>query len=436
MALTKTPVTGMKDIMPAEMEIRDYLIGLIKETYKSFGFTPIETPAMESIQNLTAKQGGDNEKLIFKVMKRGEKLDLAAAKTADDLADCGMRYDLTVPLVRFYANHANDLPKPFKALQVGPVWRADRPQRGRFRQFYQCDIDILGEPSNMAETELLLATSSVLGKIGFEGFRIHINDRALLKAMAAWSGFAEEDFDGVFITLDKMDKIGRDGVREELAANGHPEEHIERYLSLFAAMDYSEDSLAEAARVLAGGDCRKEADTDVSSETGALDMSSGLKAIENIREIMDNVRACVTVPCELVFDPTLVRGMSYYTGTIFEVEIAGLASSCGGGGRYDAMVGKFTNMQTPACGISLGFERLITILLEQGFTVPGAADKTAFLLDKKISGEKLAQILGEAQRMRAEGRTVLVDRMAKNKKHQKEQLTADGYSDIREIYAD
>ena len=192
MALTKKPVTGMKDILPQEMQIRDYLIGLIKETYKSFGFTPIETPVVEYLPNLTSKQGGDNEKLIFKIMKRGEKFNLQTATCEEDLADSGLRYDLTVPLVRYYSNHVNELPKPFKALQIGPVFRADRPQKGRFRQFYQCDIDILGEPSNLAEIELILATTSTLGKLGFKNFEIRINERRILKAMAAYSGFEEK----------------------------------------------------------------------------------------------------------------------------------------------------------------------------------------------------------------------------------------------------
>ena len=211
MALKKKPVTGMKDILPAEMEIRDYVIGLIKETYRSFGFSSIETPCVEHIENLCSKQGGDNEKLIFKILKRGEKLNLAEAKEEADLVDGGLRYDLTLPLSRYYANHSNELPAPFKALQMGSVWRADRPQRGRYRQFMQCDIDILGEPSNLAEIELILATTSLLGKLDFNNFTIRINDRRFLKAMAAYSGFEEKDYDSVFITLDKMDKIGLQG---------------------------------------------------------------------------------------------------------------------------------------------------------------------------------------------------------------------------------
>ena len=212
MALSKKPVNGMKDILPEEMQIRDYVQQVIKETYRNFGFTQIETPCMENIANLSSKQGGENEKLIFKVMKRGEKLKIAEAKDETDLVDFGMRYDLTVPLVRYYSNNANDLPSPFKALQMGNVWRADRPQRGRYRQFMQCDIDIIGEPTNLAEIELILATTTTIGKLGFKNFEIRINERRILKAMAAYSGFAEEDFDTVFIILDKMDKIGLDGV--------------------------------------------------------------------------------------------------------------------------------------------------------------------------------------------------------------------------------
>ena len=206
MALKKKPVTGMRDILPREMQIRDYVIGVIKETYGSFGFTSMETPGVDHIENLTNRQGGDNEKLVFKILKRGEKLDIAQARTEEEVVDGGLRYDLTVPLVRYYANNAASLPAPFKALQIGNVWRAERPQRGRFRQFMQCDIDILGEPSNLAEIELILATTTTLGRLGFKGFEIRINDRQILKAMAVYSGFAREDYD----------KIGRASCRERV----------------------------------------------------------------------------------------------------------------------------------------------------------------------------------------------------------------------------
>ena len=233
MSLKKKPVTGMKDITPREMEIRDYVIGLIKETYGKFGFSSIETPCVEHIENLSSKQGGENEKLIFKILKRGEKLKLETAQCEADLVDGGLRYDLTVPLSRYYSNNANELPAPFKALQMGNVWRADRPQRGRYRQFMQCDIDILGEPSILAEIELILATSTLVGKLDFENFTIRINDRRILKAMAAYSGFAPESYDTVFIILDKMDKIGLEGVAEELKKEGFPEEAVQKYLGLF-----------------------------------------------------------------------------------------------------------------------------------------------------------------------------------------------------------
>ena len=233
MALKKKPVTGMNDMLPREMEIRDYVIQMIKDTYRTFGFSAIETPCVEHIENLLSKQGGENEQLIFKILKRGAKLNLETAKTESDLVDGGLRYDLTLPLSRYYANHANELPSPFKALQVGNVWRADRPQRGRYRQFMQCDIDILGEPSNLAEIELILATSTLLGKLDFRHFTIRINDRQILKAMAGYSGFAKESFDEVFIILDKMDKIGPEGVEMELKEAGYKENVVDTYLTLF-----------------------------------------------------------------------------------------------------------------------------------------------------------------------------------------------------------
>ncbi len=243
MALVKKPVTGMKDILPAEMQIRDYVIGVIKETYSKFGFNTIETPCVENIANLSSKNGGENEKLIFKILKRGEKLNLETAREETDVTDSGLRYDLTVPLVRYYSNNGNNLPSPFKALQIGPVWRADRPQRGRYRQFYQCDIDILGEASNLAEIELILATTTTLGRLGFKGFQIRINERRILKAMAAYSGFSESDYDTVFIILDKMDKIGLEGVEEELLKEGYDKESVDKYLGLFKGMETAENGL-------------------------------------------------------------------------------------------------------------------------------------------------------------------------------------------------
>ena len=417
MALNKKPVNGMKDILPYEMEVRDYVTSIIKDTYRKFGFTPIETPAMESIGNLSNKQGGENEKLIFKVMKRGEKLNIPEATTEDDVVDFGMRYDLTVPLCRFYSNHANELTSPFKALQIGSVWRADRPQRGRYRQFTQCDIDILGEPSNLAEIELILATTTTLGRIGFKNFEIRINERRILKAMAAYAGFAEDDYDSIFITLDKMDKIGLDGVSAELLEAGYSKESIDKYVELFALLDGVKD-------VAAGMDVLLE----------KLGEFLDTEVADWMREIATAVNATKEAQFELVFDPTLVRGMSYYTGTIFEIAIPEFGGSCGGGGRYDKMIGNFTGQNTPACGFSIGFERIILLLMEQGFKVPGASKKVAYLVEKGYPADKLAEVMAQAKAARADGQTVLVVRMNKNKKFQKEQLTNEGYEEFVEFF--
>ncbi len=411
MALSKKPVTGMRDILPGEMQVRDYVIGVIKETYGRVGFTSIETPCMENIANLSNKQGGENEKLIFKVLKRGEKLNVAQAQEEGDVVDFGMRYDLTVPLVRYYSNNAAQLPAPFKALQMGNVWRADRPQRGRYRQFMQCDIDIFGEESNLAEIELILATTTTLGKLGFQGFEIRINDRQLLKAMASSSGFSEEDYDSVFITLDKMDKIGMDGVKAELLENGFAPDIAEHYLELYRGLEQAENGL-DYLREKLGENLE-------SSET------------EGLREIIERENAA---NFRIVFDPTLVRGMSYYTGPIFEIVMPGLGISCGGGGRYDKMVGKFTGKDVPACGFSIGFERIILLLTESGFRIPNAPKRIAYLVEKGVEGQAMADVIAKAQAAREEGVQVLVARMNKNKKFQKEQLTAEGYEAFVEFY--
>lgn len=414
MALNKKPVTGMKDILPAEMQLRDYCISVIKETYGKFGFTSIETPCVETIGNLSSKQGGENEKLIFKILKRGEKLNLEEAKEEADLVDGGLRYDLTVPLVRFYSNHANELPSPFKALQIGNVWRADRPQRGRYRQFMQCDIDILGEPSNLAEIELILATTTTLGRLGFRDFVIRINERRILKAMAAYSGFAEADFDTVFIILDKMDKIGEDGVVGELVKSGFAEESALKYMALFKELEENGGSVEWLADTL-----KDHLEPDVA---------------KRLSEIIESVRATKSSDFEIVFDPTLVRGMSYYTGTIFEISIPQFGGSCGGGGRYDKMVGRFTGKDVPACGFSIGFERIILLMMENGFQIPDQPKKTAYLIEKGVSGDRLCEVIAQAQEARKDGSQVLVARMNKNKKFQKEQLTQEGYTDFVEFY--
>ncbi len=414
MALSKKPMTGMKDIMPDEMKVRNYVKRVIEETYLSYGFSQIETPVVENIQNLTNKQGGENEKLIFKILKRGEKLNLETAETEMDLVDGGLRYDLTVPLVRYYSKNANELPTPFKALQIGNVFRADRPQRGRYRQFMQCDIDILGDASNLAEIELILATSSTITKLGFKNFEIRINDRRILKAMAEYSGFKAEEFDSVFITLDKMDKIGLDGVKEVLVKDGFDSDAVEKYTSLFSEIEGQSDPISYLSDKL--GDAFDE------------------EVKQWMDEIIESVKNAKTDNYDIVFDPTLVRGMSYYTGTIFEIAIPEFGGSCGGGGRYDKMIGQFTGNDVPACGFSIGFERIILLMMEQGFEIPENDDKVCYLIEKGIDGKQLSDIIEKASQDREAGKQVLVARMNKNKRFQKEQLAEQGYTEFEEFF--
>jgi histidyl-tRNA synthetase len=407
----------MKDMLPKEMEIRDYVIHMIKETYKTYGFSSMETPCVEHIENLCSKQGGDNEKLIFKILKRGEKLKIEEAQSETDLVDGGLRYDLTVPLARYYANHANELPSPFKAMQIGNVWRADRPQRGRFRQFVQCDIDILGEASNLAEIELILATTAMLGKLNFKNFTVCINDRNILKAMAAYSGFREEDYDEVFIILDKMDKIGAEGVANELhELGGYTQENVDTYLALF------DEITGDIAGIRF---CKEKLQGFLNPEI-AEGMEMIISSVESAKEAEFNVK----------FDPTLVRGQSYYTGTIFEIRMDEFGGSVAGGGRYDKMIGKFTGQDTPACGFSIGFERIAMLLLENGYECGNKKEKKAYLLEKGLSQEGILKVLAMAKEDRENGKQVLIVNMKKNKKFQKDQLVEEGYTDIQDIYAD
>lgn len=415
MALAKKPVTGMKDITPGEMQIREYVMNQIRETYRGFGFSQIETPCVEHIENLTSKQGGDNEKLIFKILKRGDKLKLDSLEQENDLVDSGLRYDLTLPLARYYANNGAGLPNPFKALQMGSVWRADRPQKGRFRQFVQCDIDILGDATSLAEIELILATTTALGRICPDnGFTVRINDREILKGMARFSGFPQEATDQVFIILDKMDKIGIEGVEKELLESGFGKECVDKYLELLRT--FSNDG----AGVRALGE--KLADV------------MPLEVSRNLAHIMDTVTEVAEEDFGLEFDPTMVRGMSYYTGTIFEVSMEGFGGSVAGGGRYDKMIGKFTGMETPACGFSIGFERIVTILLDNGFQIPGSESRKAFLFEKGLGSAALAGVIKEAMAERRGGWQVLVAQMNKNKKFQKDQLMKEGYTEFKEFY--
>lgn len=412
MKCIKTPMKGMNDYLPGDMRLREYVIGQIKSTYGSYGFCPIETPCVEHIENLTSKQGGENEKLIFKILKRGEKL--AGAESQQDLCDSGLRYDLTMPLSRYYANNMAQLPSPFKALQIGNVWRADRPQKGRFRQFTQCDIDILGDATNLAEIELMGATTTMLCKLGFTGFTVRVNDRQILKAMAQACQFKEADFDKVFIILDKMDKIGLEGVKKELLDAGFAQESVEKYVAWFE----------RAGQGLSAREFCGEGLADV------LDP----KVLDGLDEILSCVQAGASGDFKLAFDPTLVRGMSYYTGTIFEVELPGFSGSIAGGGRYDEMVGHFCGQKVCACGFSIGFERIITILKDQGYQIPDDTRKVAFLAENGLSAEKKVAMFQEAAALRAEGVQVMVTTRAKNAKHQKETLRGQGYEEFKEFF--
>ena len=416
----KETVKGMRDILPAEMEIREYLLGKLKYMYTGFGYTQIETPCMERIENLTSKQGGENEKLIFKVLKRGEKLNESMKmgsiddETAGDLADSGMRYDLTVPLSRYYASNCAKLPTPFKSLQVGSVWRADRPQKGRYRQFTQCDIDILGDASNAAETELIYVTSLFLDTVGVKGNTVVINDRRILKGMAAAAGFAECDYDKVFIILDKYDKIGINGVIAELEESGLDRRAIFDYVNILTNIINCQNDFFSVRNIL-----KDFVQDDV---------------IESLKEIFDNVDTMSGGKFNLSFDPTLVRGMGYYTGTIFEIKSEDFkGSSIAGGGRYDNMIGNFTGTPTCACGFSIGFERLVGALLEKKFKAEGSREKVAVLYGKAFTSGDVAALQCKCNALREAGKIVLVQKMNKNVGFQKQKLEAEGYTSFIDV---
>lgn len=414
----KTPVKGMCDMLPFDMRLRERVLSMIKKTYASYGFMQIETPVMEHIENLTSKQGGDNEKLIFKVLKRGAELKRALEAQNGELSDCGLRYDLTLPLARYYANNKEKLPSPFKALQIGNVWRADNPQKGRFRQFTQCDIDILGDETNLAEIELILATSSMLSQI-FEtidknSFTVHINDRRILGSAAMQAGFTKEQVGDVLISLDKFDKIGPNGIQKELLENGYAPEVVSRYMKIY-------ETLKE------GVSC-EEFCVGIGEEFLSEDV------VKNMSEILSCVRPMLPEGVSIVFDPTLVRGMGYYTGPIFEVTMDGYNFSIAGGGRYDQMIGKFSGQEVCASGFSIGFERIVTILKDHMEGGAETLEGTAFLIDKKVSTGRKAEIFARAKELRAQGAVVTVQPMRKNVKRQIELLEAEGYKRFEKIY--
>ena len=405
--LIKTPTKGMNDYLPSEAALRQYVKNVIIDEYSKAGFSLIETPAVEHIENLTGKNGGDNEKLIFKIMKRGEEL-ARAEENGEDLCDSGLRYDLTLPLARYFAKNSAKLPQPFLAMQIGNVWRADRPQKGRFRQFTQCDIDILGDASEVAEITLISSTAGVLNRLGFSGFTVRINDRRLLRLTALGCGLPESEFDNIFIILDKMDKIGIEGVKNELLESGYDAAAVEKYITVYTGCEDAD--LFEFAS--ASGD-------------------EGIKVAEGLSKIMKTASAVAPGGCSIKFDPTLVRGMSYYTGTIFEIKMDGYGYSVGGGGRYDEMIGLFCGVRTPACGFSLGFERIVGALADSGFVVPSQGEKTAFLADRDLPEDVLLKMYSDASALRAAGGTVAICGRMKNTSFQIDRLKAEGFSSFR-----
>ena len=416
MKCIKTPMKGMNDYLPSDMRLREYVQAQIKQTYGSYGFSQIETPCVEHIENLTSKQGGENEKLIFKILKRGEKLASAEAQT--DLCDSGLRYDLTLPLSRYYANNMAQLPSPFKALQIGSVWRADRPQKGRFRQFTQCDIDILGDGSSLAEIELVTATASMLtqifAEINITDFTIHINDRRILSAVALAAGFAEEEIGNVLISLDKFDKIGLDGIQKEMLENGYDAAVVEKYLGIY--------------RAVTEGITIEEFCKDISSDV----LEESVKT--NLDEIISCVRPMLAEGVKIVFDPTLVRGMGYYTGPIFEITMDDYNFSIAGGGRYDKMIGKFSGQDVAASGFSIGFERIITILKDHMQGSYKLHNATAFLIDKRVSVQRKTEIIAKAMQLREGGAVATVLPMAKNVGNQIKLLENEGYTTFEKVY--
>ena len=386
MAKDVNPPRGMRDFLPAEKAKRDRVLGVIRETYRSHGYQEIETPALEDLSRLTSGQGGDNEKLAYRVMKRGEELERALADTSenDNLADLGLRFDLTVPLTRYYATNAAKLPRVFKAIQTGPVWRAERPQKGRYRQFVQCDIDIIGDSSALAEIDLLVSSLDALVAIGIGDATIRVNHRELLANLLDGLGVPEEGRGSAMIIIDKLDKIFAEGVVAELA---------EKF----------GNSVASAAQ---GWLATLQADLPVPAELAEI-----FAAVE------------VRHPGKLRFDPTLVRGMGYYTGSIFEIEHPASGSSIGGGGRYDGMVGRWTGTDVAAVGISIGFERVVDLVEDTDAGLGGVV-----LVLENESADVVAQALRVQAALIAEGRVVRLEQRPKKLNLLLESLAEQGYS--------
>ena len=395
------PLKGMRDLLPREQALRDYIQGKILETYRAAGFQRISTPILEDMENLDKSDGGDNLNLIFKVLKRGDKLAAALQKGEEKaLSDMGLRYDLTLPLSRYYAANRNELPNPFKVIQTDRVYRAERPQKGRLREFVQCDIDILGDSSPNAEVELIDVTARALLAIGFTDFTVNVNDRRILRAMLEAMGFAPDTLDSVCISFDKLDKIGPDGVHGELVEKGLPPEAADRLDAFLRAGDFSLEAV-----------------------TAQLPDPS---LTADLQYVLTTAEKAAAGRYQLAYAPSLVRGQGYYTGMVFEVTCPQFGGAVAGGGRYDNMVGKFIGQQVPAVGFSIGFERVCGILLEQGCDIPGARPRLALLYLKDAD---FAQVLAKAERLRADY-DVTILAQAKKLGKQFGTLEAAGYSAV------
>jgi histidyl-tRNA synthetase len=408
MKIDNSPARGMRDLLPADVAVRDHVLESISAVYRRFGYQRIETPALENIERLQSGEGADNEKLIFQVLKRGLPPEVPAGTSVRELVDLGLRYDLTVPLTRFYGNNHAALPLPFRSLQVGPVWRADRPQRGRYRQFYQCDIDIIGEPSVLAEAELIEATSEALAAIGLTGTTIRLSDRRFLAALAADSGVPPEAYDAFFITLDKLDKIGWDGVQAELAELGFPPAQVA--------------AVTEKIQGLAGVPGDKLAQALADSVPGlAADVIGDLATTA---ASLDRLAAERTqVPLSWQFDPTLVRGMGYYTGQVFEIIHPDMSGSVAGGGRYDKLIGRSLGRDVPACGFSIGFERIVDLLSREQ-----TRDAIAVLVESDVPVTEALAIAREMRGLSGSGRVVETVRRSGKFGAQLKRLEAAGFS--------
>ena len=418
--MIKTPVRGMRDLTPIAMKLRDYVLNIIEDEAINSGYQRIDTPSVEHIENLTSKDGGENESLVFKVLKRGQLLSKAIEKN-EELADCGLRYDLTVPLARYFVNNQKSLSLPFKAFQVGSVWRADRPQKGRFRQFISCDMDILGDNSIMAEIDIILTTMAILSKIfsgaKIDGLTVHLNDRRILLATAAYAGFNEADHGSVLIALDKNDKIGLPGVRDELLKLNYGANVVDKFIGLYD-------------RPLSGLSVWDFCN-------GLLEYLPDNQVLNDLEKIISVVNSSLKSKGKIIFDPTLVRGMGYYTGPIFECSAGDFPSSIAGGGRYDKMIGKISGgTDVSACGFGIGFERVVTMLEDMGFVPRSNSQQHAILVDRKVTPDQLETVFNKAAEMRAKGTIVNVLTMNKNVKYQIEQLENIGYTSFEKKYND